>query len=122
MSTETKVGTFVLASVAILTVTLLYLANMESGGGIHYRTYLRYAGGLEPGAPVLFGGINAGRVTQVRPWASDATFVEILVDLKEGTPVNSKSVAKLGFAADHSEAHKAWWPADLVDRADDESG
>ena len=33
-----------------------------------------------------------------------------------------ESVAKLGFAADHSEAHKAWWPADLVDRADDESG
>ena len=34
----------------------------------------------------------------------------------------AESVAKLGFAADHSEAHKAWWPADLVDRADDESG
>jgi len=34
----------------------------------------------------------------------------------------AESVAKLGFAADHSEAHKAWWPADLVDRAHDESG
>ena len=34
----------------------------------------------------------------------------------------AESVAKLGFAADHSEAHKAWWPADLVDRADDETG
>jgi 3-hydroxyisobutyrate dehydrogenase len=34
----------------------------------------------------------------------------------------SASVAELGPAADHSEAHKAWWPADLVDRADDESG
>jgi 3-hydroxyisobutyrate dehydrogenase len=34
----------------------------------------------------------------------------------------AESVAKLGFAADHSEAHKAWWPADLVDRAADESG
>ena len=34
----------------------------------------------------------------------------------------AESVAKLGFAADHSEAHKAWWPADLVDRADDERG
>jgi virulence factor Mce-like protein len=97
VSTEAKVGTFVLASLAILTVTLLYLANIGSrGDGLHYRTYLRYAGGLEPGAPVLFGGINAGRVTQVRPWASDATLIEILVDLKQGTPVNAKSVAKLG--------------------------
>ena len=25
-----------------------------------YRTYLRYAGGLEPGADVLFGGIKVG--------------------------------------------------------------
>jgi 3-hydroxyisobutyrate dehydrogenase len=27
----------------------------------------------------------------------------------------AESVAKLGHGADHSEAHKAWWPADLVD-------
>jgi 3-hydroxyisobutyrate dehydrogenase len=27
----------------------------------------------------------------------------------------AESVAKLGFAADHSEAHKAWWPTDFVD-------
>ena len=32
------------------------------------------------------------------------------------------AVASSGLAADHSEAHKAWWPADLVDRADDETG
>ena len=31
----------------------------------------------------------------------------------------SASVAELGPAADHSEAHKAWWPTDLVDRADE---
>ena len=97
MSTEAKVGAFVLASLAILTVTLLYLAGIGSSGeDVHYRTYLRYAGGLEPGAPVLFGGIKAGRVSEVRPWASDPTLIEILVDLKKGTPLNEKSVAKLG--------------------------
>jgi 3-hydroxyisobutyrate dehydrogenase len=25
------------------------------------------------------------------------------------------ALAELGFAADHSEAHKQWWPADFVD-------
>jgi len=97
LTTEAKVGAFVLASLSILTLTLVYLMTTGSHtGSVPYRTYLRYAGGLEPGAPVLFGGINAGRVTGVRPWASDPTRIEILVDLKKGTPVNEKSVAKLG--------------------------
>jgi phospholipid/cholesterol/gamma-HCH transport system substrate-binding protein len=97
VTTEAKVGAFVLASFAILTGTLVYLINTGShNGSVPYRTYLRYAGGLEPGAPVLFGGINAGRVTEVRPWPSDPTRIEVLLDFKKGTPVNEKSVAKLG--------------------------
>ena len=68
MSTEAKVGAFVLASLSILTFTLIYLMSTSSHtGSVPFRTYLHYAGGLEPGAPVLFGGINAGRITAVRP-------------------------------------------------------
>jgi phospholipid/cholesterol/gamma-HCH transport system substrate-binding protein len=97
MSTEAKVGAFVLASLTILTATLIYLMSTSSHtGSVPFRTYLHYAGGLEPGAPVLFGGINAGRITAVRPWNSDPTEIEILLDLKPGTPVNEKSVAKIG--------------------------
>jgi phospholipid/cholesterol/gamma-HCH transport system substrate-binding protein len=80
-----------------LTATLVYLANAQfRGGGVPYRTYLRYAGGLEPGASVLFGGISAGKVTAVGPSAADPTRIEILLELKPGTPVNEKSVATLG--------------------------
>jgi phospholipid/cholesterol/gamma-HCH transport system substrate-binding protein len=97
MSTEAKVGAFVLASLTILTATLIYLMSTSShAGSVPFRTYLHYAGGLEPGAPVLFGGINAGRITSVRPSISDPTEIEILLDLKPGTPVNEKSVAKIG--------------------------
>ena len=104
MTTEAKVGAFVLASLVILTSTIVYLANAQfRGGKVAYRTYLRYAGGLEPGAPVLFGGIKAGNVTKVRPWPSDPTRIEILVEIKEGTPVNQKSVAKLGSVSVMSE-------------------
>src|SRR5258708_32947220 len=92
-----KVGAFVIASLAILTGTLLYLINAGShGANVPYRTYLRYAGGLEPGTPVFFGGIDRGRVVAVHPWASDPTRIEIGVDFKKGTPLNSKSVAQLG--------------------------
>jgi len=97
MSTEAKVGAFVLAALTILTATLIYLMSTSShAGSVPFRTYLHYAGGLEPGGPVLFGGINAGRVTSVRPWSSDPSQIEILLELKPGTPVNEKSVAKIG--------------------------
>jgi ABC-type transporter Mla subunit MlaD len=76
---------------------LIYLMSTSShAGSVPFRTYLHYAGGLEPGGPVLFGGINAGRVTSVRPWSSDPSQIEILLELKPGTPVNEKSVAKIG--------------------------
>lgn len=98
MSTEAKVGAFVLGSFSILAFTVIHLLNAQLSGHIApYRTYLHYAGGLESGAQVLFGGINVGRVTAVRPAASDPTKIEILLDVKEGTPLNEQSTAKLGF-------------------------
>ena len=97
MTTEAKVGAFVLGAFSLLAITLLYLINAGSRTGTApYRTYLHYAGGLEPGDPVLFGGIKVGSVTGVKPWADDPTRIEVLVALKKGTPVNDKSVAKLG--------------------------
>ena len=97
MTTEAKVGIFVLASLALLAYTLIYLVNAEfRGGGVPYRTYLSYAGGLEAGNDVLFAGITAGKVKAVRPWAEDPTRIEILLQLKKEIPVNEKSVVKLG--------------------------
>ena len=100
MTTEAKVGAFVLGCFAILAFTVVYLLNAQfSGGTVPYRTYLRYAGGLEPGASVLFGGITAGKITAVRPWSTDPTRIEILLEVKQGTPLNEKSVAKLGLTS-----------------------
>jgi ABC-type transporter Mla subunit MlaD len=100
VTTEAKVGAFVLGCAAILAFTVVRLVNAQlSGHTVPYRTYLRYAGGIEPGAQVLFGGIDAGKITAVRPWGSDPTKIEILLDVKENTPLNEKSVAKLGLVS-----------------------
>ncbi|MBV8552814.1 MAG: MCE family protein [Acidobacteriaceae bacterium] len=97
MTVEAKVGTFVLACLLLLTVTIYYVGHHQWGSHVTpYKTYLRYAGGMAPGASVLFGGITAGRVTAVRPSGDDPTRIEILLQVKQGTPVNEKSVAKLG--------------------------
>src|SRR5580704_14319330 len=100
MTTEARVGAFVLGCAAILAFAIVHLVNAQlSGHTSPYRTYLRYAGGIEPGAQVLFGGINVGEITAVRPWTSDPTKIEILLDVKENTPLNEKSVAKLGLVS-----------------------
>jgi len=100
VTTEAKVGAFVLGCAAILALTIVHLVNAQlNGHTVPYRTYLRYAGGIEPGAQVLFGGINVGKITAVRPWTSDPTRIEILLDVKDNTPLNEKSVAKLGLVS-----------------------
>ena len=100
MTTGAKVGAFVLACASVLAFTIVRLVNAQlSGHTAAYRTYLRYAGGIEPGAQVLFGGISVGKITAVRPWSSDPTKIEILLDVKENTPLNEKSVAKLGLVS-----------------------
>ena len=97
MNTEAKVGTFVIVSSILLGVTVYYVGNEQWGHHLTpYKTYLRYAGGMAPGSEVLFGGISVGRVTTVRSWSHDPTRIEILLDVKEGTPLNQKSVASLG--------------------------
>jgi phospholipid/cholesterol/gamma-HCH transport system substrate-binding protein len=100
VTTEAKVGAFVIGCFSILAFTLIYLLNAQfSRDMVPYRTYLRYAGGLEPGASVLFGGMSTGKVTAVRPSTADPTQIEILLEVKQGTPLNERSVAKLGMTS-----------------------
>ena len=97
MNTEAKVGTFVIVCLILLSVTVYYVGNEQWGRHLTpYKTYLRYAGGVAPGTEVLFGGISVGRVTTVRSWTQDPTRIEILLEVKEGTPLNEKSIAGLG--------------------------
>jgi phospholipid/cholesterol/gamma-HCH transport system substrate-binding protein len=97
VNTETKVGAFVIGCSILLGLTVYYVGNDQWGRHLTpYKTYLRYAGGVEPGTDVLFGGITVGRVAAVRSWSQDPTRIEILLEVKEGTPLNEKSVASLG--------------------------
>ena len=97
ISTEAKVGAFVVSCAIVLSATVY----MVSGAQLHskwvpYRTYLRNAEGVEPGTLVLFGGISVGKVTAVQPDRVDPTRIEISLDVKQSTPLNSESVAEIG--------------------------
>src|SRR5580700_6124804 len=97
MSTEAKVGLFVVIAAVLFIGTVYSLGNEQWGHhAVPYRTYLRYAGGVESGSTVLFGGITVGRVAAVRAWNEDPTKIELLLEVKEGTPINSACTARLG--------------------------
>src|SRR5262249_52994848 len=61
-----------------------------------FKTYFRYAGGLAPGASVLFGGIKVGQVDDVRSSAADPTRIQVTFNVKAGTPLNQNSKARAG--------------------------
>ena len=97
MTTEAKVGVFVIASLLILGSATYFIHTTQTvRGQVPYSTHLRYAAGLAPGAAVLFGGIKVGEITAVRPWSEDPTRIEIVFTVKSGTPVNQKSTASVG--------------------------
>jgi len=97
MTTEAKVGAFVVTSLLVLASTTYFVHTTQTvRGQVPYTTHLRYAGGLAPGATVLFGGIKVGQVTAVRPWSEDPTRIEIAFSVKSGTPVNQNSTARVG--------------------------
>jgi len=97
MTTQAKVGVFVIASLLILGSATYFVHTTQTvRGQVPYNTHLRYAGGLAPGAAVLFGGIKVGQVTGVRPWSEDPTCIEIVFAVKSGTPMNQNSTARVG--------------------------
>jgi phospholipid/cholesterol/gamma-HCH transport system substrate-binding protein len=94
---EAKVGAFVVLCAVILTATVYYVSYARfKGARVPFKTYLRDAGGMQPGTQVLFGGITVGKVTSVQPDKVDPTRIQISLDVTQGTPLNAKSVAQVG--------------------------
>jgi phospholipid/cholesterol/gamma-HCH transport system substrate-binding protein len=96
MSTEAKVGGFVILSIVLFVYTFISVANVRVRGERHvYKTYFRFAGGLEPGNVVRFAGLKAGVITAVQPWSDDPTRIEVVMEINDEVPVNAESAAQL---------------------------
>ena len=89
------VGLFVLVAVALLIGTVLSVAGTFSRGNIPHRAYFKFAGGLEPGAAVRFGGMKAGSVRAVRVDPEDSTRIEVDFNVARDIPLKADSVAKI---------------------------
>ena len=96
MSNEAKVGLFVVAALVIFVVTFLSVATIQlAGEKIPYRAHFRFAGGLDTGDAVRFGGLKAGVITDVGPSPDDPTMAEVKFEMRSDVPVNVESVAQI---------------------------
>src|SRR6266487_5919921 len=89
------VGLFVLAAAPLLIGTVLSVVGTFSRGNIPHRAYFKFAGGLEPGAAVRFGGMKAGSVQAVRVDPDDSTRIEVDFNVARDIPLKADSVAKI---------------------------
>ena len=71
------------------------MAGTFSRGNIPHRAYFKFAGGLEPGAAVRFGGMKAGSVQAVRVDPEDSTRIEVDFNVARHIPLKADSVAKI---------------------------
>ncbi len=89
------VGLFVLIAAALLIGTALSVAGTFSRGSIPHRSYFKFAGGLEPGTAVRYGGMKAGSVQGVRVDPNDSTRIEVDFNVGRNIPLKTDSVAKI---------------------------
>src|SRR5271157_4551054 len=89
------VGLFVLVAAALRIGTVRSVAGAFSRGNIPHRAYFKFAGGLEPGAAVRFGGMKAGSVQAVRVDPDDSTRIEVDFNVARDIPLKADSLAKI---------------------------
>lgn len=98
---EVKVGLVIVVSLLILAGFIVSILGLKIGQPTKtYMTTLRFAGGIEPGTVVRFGGMQAGRVAAVNVSSRDDSLIELTMRVAEGTPVKTDSevfINTIGF-------------------------
>lgn len=103
---QALVGLFVLAVAAVLIFTVFTLSGAFRGGAVPYKTYVAFAGGLDPGATVRYaGGPKVGRVEQLRLDPKDPARIEITLTIQRGVPVKADSAVKIMSLSPLGENH-----------------
>jgi len=95
MRERTLVGLFVLIAGGLLFGTMLVVSGGIGTSIVSHRAYFKFAGGVQAGAPVRYGGLTVGKVERVRVDPGDSTRIEIQLAVDRDAPVKTDSVAKI---------------------------
>ncbi len=89
------VGLFVLTAAGLLIAATLAVSGAFGSGNVPHKAYFKFAGGLEPGATVRFGGMKAGSVQAVHIDPKDSARIEVDFSIGHDIPLKTDSVAKI---------------------------
>lgn len=96
-SEEIKVGTVIAVAAVLFLSALIFVhgVNLFRKKRATYTTYLKFAGGLEPGSFVRFGGLKVGKIRAARIDARDSTRIQITFQVDRRTPIRTNSKARV---------------------------
>ena len=95
MRERTLVGVFVLIAGALLVGTIVVISGGLGSATVSHRAYFKFAGGVQAGAPVRYGGMLVGKVEKVRVDPGNSTRIEIDITVRPDAPLKTDSVAKI---------------------------
>jgi len=103
---EIKVGVVVVVAAMLFLVSLVFVGgvNLLRKKKVEYTTYFKFAGGLEPGSLVRFGGFKVGAIKSASLDPEDPTRIRMILQIDDGTPVRANSQARissLGFLGEN---------------------
>ncbi len=91
---QTLVGLFILIAAGLLFGTVVVISG-GVGSAVPHSAYFNFAGGIQAGAAVRYGGLTVGKVEKVRVDPGDSTRIEIRLTVAKDAPVKVDSVAKI---------------------------
>jgi len=103
---QIKVGALVVVAVVLFLSALMFVGgvNLLRKKRVTYTTYFKFAGGLEPGTFVRFGGLKVGAVQSAEIDPQDSTRIRVRLAVNADTPVRANSRARistLGFLGEN---------------------
>jgi phospholipid/cholesterol/gamma-HCH transport system substrate-binding protein len=103
---QIKVGALVVIASVLFLTALIFVGGVRifRAGRVTYISYFKFAGGLEPGAIVRFGGLKIGTVRSAEIDPRDSTRIRVTLQVNEGTPIRTNSRARistLGFLGEN---------------------
>ena len=89
------IGGFVLGVLALVFIFVFWMSNFGGGGQRYYIVFESSVAGLTTGSSVGFNGIRVGEVQSFALDAQDARRVNVLVSVRDDTPIRENSHASI---------------------------
>jgi len=103
---DIKVGVMIVVAGVLFLTALIFVGgyNVLRKKTATYTTHVKFAGGLQPGSFVRFGGLKVGAVRSADIDSQDSTRIRIQFDVEAATPVRANSrarISSLGFLGEN---------------------